>query len=85
VVIVEQSHSCVQQIKFWQYFICKICTLFGGNNRRIPKRLTTGKITADHIVTVRQILEKLWEQNVYVRILFIDFQAAYDTEWRKEM
>jgi len=34
---------------------------------------------------MRQILEKLWEQNVYVHILFIDFQAAYDTEWRKEM
>jgi hypothetical protein len=43
--------------------------------------LWRGRSTADQIVTIRQILEKCWKHNVYVRILFIDFQAVYDTEW----
>jgi len=28
VIIIEQSHSYVQHIKLWQYFIYKICTLW---------------------------------------------------------
>ena len=30
-------------------------------------------------------MEKSWEQNIDVPNLFIDFQAAYDTIWRKEI
>jgi hypothetical protein len=30
-------------------------------------------------------LEKCWEHNIDVRRLFIDFQAANDTVWRKEI
>jgi len=37
--------------------------------RKISRRPSKEKV--DHIFTVRQILEKCWEQN-----LFIDFQAA---------
>ena len=35
--------------------------------------------------TIREILEKYWEQNADVHNLFIDFQVAYDTVWRKEI
>jgi len=34
---------------------------------------------------MRQILEKCREQNIDVHELFIDFQAAYHTIWRKEV
>lgn len=34
---------------------------------------------------MRQILAKCWKQNTDVQNLFIDFQAAYDTAWRKEI
>jgi len=34
---------------------------------------------------MRQILVKCWEQNTDVHNLFIDFQAAYDTVWGKEI
>jgi hypothetical protein len=49
----------------------------GGSRRGIS--------SVDQIFTVRQILEKYWEQNTDVHQLFIDFQAAYDTVWRKEI
>ena len=39
----------------------------------------------DQNFTMRQILVKCWEQNTDVQNLFIDFQAAYDTAWRKEI
>jgi hypothetical protein len=34
---------------------------------------------------MRQIMEKYWEQNIDVYYLFIDFESAYDTIWRKEI
>ena len=34
---------------------------------------------------MRQILAKCWEQNTDTHNLFIDFQAAYDTVWRKQI
>ena len=34
---------------------------------------------------MKQMLEKCQEQNTDVHHLFIDFQAAYDTVWRKEI
>jgi len=34
---------------------------------------------------MRQILEKCWEQNIDVNDLYIGFQAAYDSVWRKEI
>jgi hypothetical protein len=38
-----------------------------------------GRSTVDKMFTVRQILEKCWEQNIDVLHLFIDFQAVHDT------
>jgi hypothetical protein len=37
-----------------------------------------GRLTVDPIFTMRQIMEKCWEQNIDVHYLFIDFQSAYD-------
>jgi hypothetical protein len=34
---------------------------------------------------MRKIMEKCWGQNVDTPHLFIDFQATYDTVWRKEL
>jgi hypothetical protein len=39
--------------------------------------------TADHIFSVRQILEKKWEYNEAVHQLFIDFKKAYDSDRRE--
>lgn len=44
-----------------------------------------GRSTADQIFTMRQILKKFWELNTDAHQLFIDFQAAYATVWRKEI
>ena len=30
-------------------------------------------------------MEKCWEKNIDVHPVFINFQAAYDSVWRKEM
>lgn len=35
--------------------------------------------------SMRQMLKKCWEQNVDVNDLFIGFQAAYDSVWKKEI
>ena len=43
-----------------------------------------GRLTVDQVLTVRQILEKFWEQNIAVHNLFIDFQTEQNTVWRKE-
>jgi len=40
--------------------------------------------TTDHILCIRQILEKKWEYNEEVHQLFIDFKNAYDSA-RREM
>jgi len=45
----------------------------------------SGRLTVHEIFTMRQILEKCREQNIDVHQLFIDFQAAYDAIWRKEV
>ena len=37
------------------------------------------KSTADHVICIRQILEKKWEYNEAVHHLFIDFKKAYDS------
>ena len=44
-----------------------------------------GRSNVDHIITTSQILEKCWEENIDAHKLFIDFQAACDTVWRKEV
>jgi len=38
--------------------------------------------TIDHIFCIRQILQKKWEYNEEVRLLFIDFKKAYDSVTR---
>jgi hypothetical protein len=35
--------------------------------------------TTDHLLRIRQILEKKWEYNEAVYRLFIDFKKAYET------
>jgi hypothetical protein len=42
-----------------------------------------GRSTVDQTFTMRQIMEECWEQNIDVYYVFIDFQSAYDTVWRK--
>jgi len=39
--------------------------------------------TTDHIVCIRQILEKKWEYDEAVHQLFIDFKKAYDSVRRE--
>ena len=39
--------------------------------------------TADHILCIRQILEKKWEYNEAVHRLFIDCKKAYDSVRRE--
>ena len=41
--------------------------------------------TIDHIICIRQILEKKLEHNEAVRQLFIDFKKAYDSVWRETL
>jgi len=40
--------------------------------------------TSDHIFCIRQILEKKWEYNEAMHLLFIDFKKAYDS-FRREV
>ena len=56
----------------------EIITEYQGGLRR-------GKSTVDHMFAMRQIWEKCWERSIYVRHLFIDFQAANDTVWIKDL
>jgi hypothetical protein len=44
-----------------------------------------GSSTVDQIFTMRQILGKCCEQNKEIHRIFIRFQTAYDTVWRKEI
>jgi hypothetical protein len=39
--------------------------------------------TTDHILSIRQILEKKWEYNEAMHQLFIDFKKAYDSVRRE--
>ena len=39
--------------------------------------------TTDHIICIRQILEKKWEYNEAVHQQFIDFKKAYDSVRRE--
>ena len=41
--------------------------------------------TTDHILCIRQILEKNWEHNEAVHQLFIDFKKAYDSVRREAL
>src|SRR5215475_14421537 len=41
--------------------------------------------TTDHILCIRQILEKKWEHNEAVHQLFIDFKKAYDSVRREAL
>jgi hypothetical protein len=62
--------------------------LCGGNNRRIGEYeggFRIGRSTFDQIFTVKQILEKCWEQNIDVHNLLIAFETAHGTVWRKEI
>jgi sorting nexin-29 len=38
-----------------------------------------GKSTTDHILTIRQVMEKFYEYNKDLHILFVDFKQAYDS------
>jgi hypothetical protein len=59
--------------------ISKISTLCRRNNGEYQGGFQRGRSTVDQIFTMRQILEKCWEQNIDIRYPFIDLQAAYDT------
>lgn len=42
-----------------------------------------GKSTVDHVFTLRQLIEKHYEYNKPLQLLFIDFKQAYDSIKRK--
>lgn len=44
-----------------------------------------GRSTTDQIFTIRQIIEKCWEENITTNHLFIDYKAAYDSIWKEEL
>lgn len=44
-----------------------------------------GKGTTDHIFMLRNILEKCYEYNIDIHLIFIDFKQAYDRVKRNEM
>lgn len=44
-----------------------------------------GKSTTDHIFTLRQLMEKYYEYNKYLHILFVDFKQAYDSIDREQL
>jgi len=44
-----------------------------------PAGFRTGKSTTDQIFTVKNLLEKVWEHNVEIYQIFVDFQKAYDS------
>lgn len=44
-----------------------------------------GRSTTNHISTLRRILEKSWEFNIDIHVLFIDFKQAYDSVKREEL
>ena len=35
--------------------------------------------TIDHIITIRQTQEKVYEYNIYLHNLFLDFKQAFDS------
>ena len=52
----------------------------------LVKTLTeSGKSTIDQIFTLRQILEKIHETQVYTHHLFVDYKAAFDSPIRAVM
>jgi len=44
-----------------------------------------GKSTTDHIFTLRQLMEKYYEYNKDLHILFVGFKQAYDSIDREQL
>ena len=49
---------------------------------RIKQGLGNTVITADHILTLKSIIEKIFKKKSYLFTCFIDFEKAFDTVWR---
>ena len=45
----------------------------------------TGKSTTDQIFTVKKLLLKVWQHNVEIHQIFVDFQKAYDSIRRDKL
>jgi hypothetical protein len=45
----------------------------------------SGKSTTNHIFTLRQLIEKFYEYNKNLHILFVDFKQAYSSIDRKQL
>jgi len=45
--------------------------------------ISTQQSTTDHILCIRQILEKKWEYNEAMHQPFVDFKKAYDSVRRE--
>jgi negative regulator of genetic competence, sporulation and motility len=45
--------------------------------------ISTQQVTNDHLVCIRQILEKIWEYNEAMHQLFVDFKKAHDSVRRE--
>ena len=64
----------------------KLVTYTAGNNRRILRRFSKGKVNClSNIYYEKNNGEMLGEKNIDIPHLFIDFQAAYGTVRRKEL
>lgn len=46
---------------------------------------TRGKSTTDHIFTIRQIMEKYYEHDKDLYMIFVDFKQAYDGVNRQQL
>uniref|UniRef100_A0A2S2NGN5 Transposon TX1 uncharacterized protein n=1 Tax=Schizaphis graminum TaxID=13262 RepID=A0A2S2NGN5_SCHGA len=46
---------------------------------------TRGKSTTDHIFTIRQIMEKYYEHDKDLYMIFVDFKQAYDSVNRQQL
>jgi sorting nexin-29 len=44
-----------------------------------------GRSTIDQLFTVKQTLEKCWENNLSVHQIYVDFKQAYDSIQRKKL
>ena len=77
-IIIKQSHCCVQHIKLTNILYVKLVPCAEEIITEYQGGFWRGRLTVDHMFAMTQIWEKCWEQNVDVNDLFIGFQAAYD-------
>ena len=56
--------------------------VFLHHNLYVSIGFRKGYRTADHILSLKTLIEKYISQNKYIYVTFIDFKAAFDSVWR---